>query len=148
MDLLIIGFWVLFCLSLEDTYMRPFWWSISAKNHGNLQDSTFRVNTGRLSARIYVNLQDFPFRGYAGRLSGKNNVSLQDFPFRGYAGRLSIRNHVNLQYSLWRGDADIYERESCEFVAIPDQRPSYIFFLCDFYRRRKICYTYTISRTV
>ena len=25
MDVLIIGFCVLFCLSLEDTYMRPFW---------------------------------------------------------------------------------------------------------------------------
>ena len=80
------------------------------------------VNTGRPSARNHVNLQDFPFRGSAGRLSARNHVNLQDFPFRGYPSRLSVRNHVNLQDSLSRGDADIYQRESCELVAIPDQR--------------------------
>ena len=53
----------------------------------------------------------------------RNHVNLQDFPFRGYAGRLSVRNHVNLQDSLSRGDADIYQRESCELVVIPHQRP-------------------------
>ena len=72
--------------------------------------------------RNHVNLQNFSFRGYAGRLSARNHANLHDFPFRGYVGRLSVRNHVNLQDSLSKGDADIYQRESCEVVAILDQR--------------------------
>ena len=83
----------------------------------------------RQTIRNHVNLLDFPFKGYAGRLSARNHVNLQDFPFRGYASRLSVGNHVDIQDSL-RGDADIYQMESY------------------FYERRKICYTYTISRTL
>ena len=56
-------------------------------------------------------------------LSAIIHVNFQDSPFRGYAGRLSARNHVNLQDFLSREDADISQRESCELVAIPDQRP-------------------------
>ena len=76
MDLLIIGFWVLFCLSLEDIYMTLFRGSI-VRNHGNLQNSPLIVKTGRPSVRIHVNLQDFPFRGYAG---SKKSCKFTGFP--------------------------------------------------------------------
>ena len=59
MDLLIFGFLVLFCLSLEDTgelYQQEIM--------ETYRIPPVRVNTGRPSARNHANLQDFPFRGY------------------------------------------------------------------------------------
>ena len=70
-------------LQLLPLFGRPFWGSVSAKNHGNLQDSPFRVITGRPSARLDEYLQDSLFSGYAGRLFGRNHVNLQDFPLKG-----------------------------------------------------------------
>ena len=51
---------------------------------------------------------------------------------------------MNLQDSLSRGDADIYQRKSCELVAIPDQRSRYAvniyFSLSDLTSKSKTLY--------